>query len=133
MNRIPQLPGGRQVYDGEFENWSRPRPATGGERFAIAAAVLFCCLLMLAIVFEVLSPVKALATMLLPAGAMLAYVLVRPGRRLRPAYRWAMIAGLAALAGSLVQVHVLSELCFVGLGLDLLVLTFMEKKGLKYE
>lgn len=127
MSHVPQ------VYEGEYENWSRPRPATFGEKFAILGAAFLCCLLMVAIAFDVLSPVKALATMMLPTGAMLAYVLLRPGRRLRPAYRWAMIAGFAALAGSLMQVHVLSELCFAGLGLDLLVLTFMEKKGLKYE
>lgn len=127
MSRIPQ------VYEGDFENWSKPRPATAGEKFAILGGAFLCCLLMLAVVFNVLSPVKALAAMLLPAGVMLAYVLLRPGRRLRPAYRWAVIAGFAALAGSLMQVHVLSELCFVGLGLVLLVLTFMEKRGFKYE
>ncbi len=136
MNRMPQIPTGAhqvKVYEGEFENWSKGRPATTGEKIAILGAVFVCCLLMAAIAFDVLSPAKALATMLLPTGAMLAYVLLRPGRRLQPAYRWAMIVGFAALAGSLTQVHILSELCFVGLGLDLLVITIMETKGMKYE
>ena len=136
MNRIPQLLSGAnqvKVYEGEYENWSKGRPATAGEKIAFLGAVFICCLLMAAIAFNVLSPAKALATMLLPTGAMLAYILLRPGRRLRPAYRWALIVGFAAMAGLLMQVHILSELCFVGLGLDLLVIVFMEKRGLKYE
>lgn len=133
MNRIPQLPGGNQVYEGEFENLSKARPATAGEKFAILGTVFLCCLLMAAIVFDVLTSAQAVASMMLPAGALLAYVQHRPGRRLRPAYLWALIAGFAFMAGLLMQVHVLSELCFAGLGLDFIVLTFMEKKGWKYE
>lgn len=127
MSRVPR------VYEGEFENWSKARPATAGEKFAILGTVFLCCLLMAGIVFDLLTSAQAVAAMLLPAGALLAYIQHRPGRRLRPAYLWALIAGFALMAGSLMQVHVLSELCFAGLGLVLLVLTFMEKKGLKYE
>ena len=133
MNRIPQLPGSNPVYEGEFENLSKARPATAGEKFAILGTVFLCCLLMAAIVFDVLTSAQAVASLLLPAGALLAYVQHRPGRRLRPAYLWALITGFAFMAGSLMQVHILSALCFVGLGFVLLALTFMEKKGLKYE
>lgn len=141
MSHIPQIPGSSrlpsirpvQVYEGEYENWSKGRPATVGEKIAFLCAVFVCCLLMAAVVVGMLSPAKALATMLLPTGAMLAYIFLRPGRHLRPAYRWALVVGFAAFAGLLMQVHILSELCFVGLGLDLLVITFMEKRGMAYE
>ena len=105
-------------------------------------------MLILAIVFNVLSPTVAMLLMLLPVGAVLAFTVLWPGRRLKPAYRNNLFCGFFAMSGALLMVRgaesaatggvrslflFFAALFFAWLGIEVFVLTFIEKVGMKYE